>query len=155
MEVKLIICFSCVIPTMNFQQLKILLVTLLFFIVQYMFLKQFVKLLMVKYTYLTAPFLEPLSFWVYSQRQILHNSSSNLSWTQGILLNFLTMQKILRSLAEEYLLALSLCCPYIFDSYITCLTLRLQLVKSLVIIIYFFETMMCDAVIINYYIVTV
>ena len=51
MEIKLIICFSCVIPTINFQRLKILLVTLLFFIVEYIFLKQFVKLLMVKYTY--------------------------------------------------------------------------------------------------------
>ena len=37
----------------------------------------------------TAPFLEPLSFWLYSQRQILHNSSSAPSWTQGPLLNFL------------------------------------------------------------------
>ena len=52
MEIKLIVCFSCVIPTINFQRLKILLVTLLFFIVEYIFLKQFVKLLMVKYTYL-------------------------------------------------------------------------------------------------------
>ena len=52
MEIKLINCFSCVIPTINFQRLKILLVSLLFFIVKYMFLKQFVKLLMVKYTYL-------------------------------------------------------------------------------------------------------
>ena len=46
------ISFSCVIPTINFQRLKILLVTLLFFIVEYIFLKQFVKLLMVRYTYL-------------------------------------------------------------------------------------------------------
>ena len=52
MEIKLIICFSCVILTINFQRLKTLLVTLLFFIVEYMFLKQFVKSLMVKYTYL-------------------------------------------------------------------------------------------------------
>ena len=52
MEIKLMICFSCVILTINFQWLKILLVTLLFFIVEYIFLKQFVKLLMVKYTYL-------------------------------------------------------------------------------------------------------
>ena len=36
----------------NFQQLKILLVTLLFFIVEYIFFKQFVKLMMVKYTYI-------------------------------------------------------------------------------------------------------
>ena len=36
----------------NFRQLKILLVTLLFFIVDYIFLKQFVKLLMVKCTYI-------------------------------------------------------------------------------------------------------
>ena len=57
MEIKLIICFSCVIPTINFQRLKILLVTLLFFIVEYIFLKQFVKLLMVKYTYLLLPML--------------------------------------------------------------------------------------------------
>ena len=46
------ISFSCVFPTINFQRLKILLVTFLFFIVEYIFLKQFVKLLMVKYTYL-------------------------------------------------------------------------------------------------------
>ena len=46
------ISFSCVFPTINFQRLKILLVTLLFFIVEYIFLKQFVKLLMVKCTYL-------------------------------------------------------------------------------------------------------
>ena len=52
MEIKLINRYSCVIPTINFQQLKILLVSLLFFIVTYMFLKQFVKLLIVKYTYL-------------------------------------------------------------------------------------------------------
>ena len=52
MEIKLIICFSCVAPTINFQRLKMLLVTLLFFIFEYIFLKQFVKLLMVKYTYL-------------------------------------------------------------------------------------------------------
>ena len=49
MEIKFIICFSCVIPTINFQQLRILLVTLLLFIVEYIFLKQFVKLLMMKY----------------------------------------------------------------------------------------------------------
>ena len=54
MEIKLIICFSCVIPTLNFQRLKILLVTLLFFVVEYIFLKQFVKLLMLKCTYLFA-----------------------------------------------------------------------------------------------------
>ena len=52
MEIKLIISFSCVNPTINFQRLKILLVNLLFFIVEYIFLKQFVKLLMVRYTYL-------------------------------------------------------------------------------------------------------
>ena len=46
------ISFSCVIPTINFQRLKMLLVTLLFFILEYIFFKQFVKLLMVKYTYL-------------------------------------------------------------------------------------------------------
>ena len=49
METKLINCFSC--TTMNFQRLKILLVSLLLFIVEYIFLKQFAKLLMVKYTY--------------------------------------------------------------------------------------------------------
>ena len=54
MEIKLIICFSCVIPTINFQRLKILLVTLLCFVVEYIFLKQFVKLLMLKCTYLFA-----------------------------------------------------------------------------------------------------
>ena len=43
MEIKLISFFSCVIPTINF--------TLLFFIVKYIFLKQFIKLLIVKYTY--------------------------------------------------------------------------------------------------------
>ena len=52
METQLINCCSCVIPTINFQWLKILLVSLLFFIVKYISLKQFVKLLMVKYTYL-------------------------------------------------------------------------------------------------------
>ena len=52
MKIKLITCFSCVICTIYFQRLNILLVTLLFFIVDYIFLKQFVKLLMVKYTYL-------------------------------------------------------------------------------------------------------
>ena len=56
MEIKLINCFSCVIPMINFQRLKILLVSLLFFIVECIFLKQFLrqvaKLLMVKYTYL-------------------------------------------------------------------------------------------------------
>ena len=31
MEIKLIVCFSCVIPTINFQRLKIFWVTLLFF----------------------------------------------------------------------------------------------------------------------------
>ena len=46
------ISFSCVFPTINFQRLKILLVTFLFFIVENIFLKQSVKLLMVKYTYL-------------------------------------------------------------------------------------------------------
>ena len=52
MEIKLINCFSCVISTNNFQRLKVLLVSLLFFIAEYIFLKQVVKLLMVKYTYL-------------------------------------------------------------------------------------------------------
>ena len=52
MEIKLINCFSCVIPTINFQQLEILLVSFLFFIVEYKFLKQFVKLLMIQYSYL-------------------------------------------------------------------------------------------------------
>ena len=56
MEITLIICFSQVIPTINFQRLKILLVTLLVFIVEYIFLKQFVKLLIVKYTYLLTQF---------------------------------------------------------------------------------------------------
>ena len=49
---KVINCFSFVIPTINFERLKILLVSLFFFIVNHIFLKQFVKLLMVKYTYL-------------------------------------------------------------------------------------------------------
>ena len=43
------------ISTINFQQLKLLLASYslaCFFIVEYIFLKQFVKLLMVKYTYL-------------------------------------------------------------------------------------------------------
>ena len=52
MEIKLINCFSCVIPTINFQRLEILLVSFLFFIVEYTFLKQFVKLLMIQYSYL-------------------------------------------------------------------------------------------------------
>ena len=51
MEINFIICFFCVIPPINFQRLRILLVTLLFFIVEYIFFKQFVKLLMAKYTY--------------------------------------------------------------------------------------------------------
>ena len=50
MEIKLINCFSCVILTINFHRLKILSVCL--FNVEYIFLKQFVKLLLVKYTYL-------------------------------------------------------------------------------------------------------
>ena len=50
MEIKLINCFSCVILTINFHRLKILSVYL--FNVEYIFLKQFVKLLLVKYTYL-------------------------------------------------------------------------------------------------------
>ena len=54
MEIKLIICFSCVIPTISFQRLKILSVTILFFIIEYIFLKQCVKLLIVKYTCLLA-----------------------------------------------------------------------------------------------------
>ena len=45
---KFINCFSCVIPTINFQRLKILLVSLMFVFVEYIFLKQFVKSLMVK-----------------------------------------------------------------------------------------------------------
>ena len=70
MEIKLIICFSCVIPTINFQWLKILLVTLLFFIVEYIFLKQFVKLLMVKYTYLLITYSSK-----YLQQQCLFCST--------------------------------------------------------------------------------
>ena len=58
MEIKLIICFSCVIPTINFQRLKILLVTVLFIIVEYVFLNQFVKLLMLKYTHLLKNYLQ-------------------------------------------------------------------------------------------------
>ena len=50
METKLINYFSCVIPTINFQRLRILLVSLLFIIVKCIFLKQCVKLLVVKYT---------------------------------------------------------------------------------------------------------
>ena len=37
-----------------------------------------------------APFFEPLSLWVYSQRQILCNASSALSWTRRPLLYFPT-----------------------------------------------------------------
>ena len=70
MEIKLIICSSCVIPTITFQRLKILLVTLSFFIVEYIFLKQFVKLLMVKCPYLLTE-IEMFSIeffsWVKSQ----------------------------------------------------------------------------------------
>ena len=62
MEIKLIICFSCVIPTINFQRLKILLVTLLFFIVEYIFLKQFVKLLNCLLTHLVTYLLTYLPF---------------------------------------------------------------------------------------------
>ena len=58
MEIKLIICFSCVTPAISFQRLKILLVALLFFIVEFIFLKQFVKLLIVKYTYLLTSILK-------------------------------------------------------------------------------------------------
>ena len=67
MEIKLMICFSCVILTINFQWLKILLVTLLFFIVEYIFLKQFVKLLMVKYTYLLCYLLTYLQLLLLPQ----------------------------------------------------------------------------------------
>ena len=45
MEIKLINCFSCVIPTINFQRLKILLVSLLFFIVKYIFLETVCKII--------------------------------------------------------------------------------------------------------------
>ena len=45
MEIKLINCFSCVIPTINFQRLKILLVSLLFFIVKYTFLETVCKII--------------------------------------------------------------------------------------------------------------
>ena len=54
MEIKFIIYFSCVIHTISFQRLKILSVTILFFIIEYIFLKQCVKLLIVKYTCLLA-----------------------------------------------------------------------------------------------------
>ena len=49
-------------------------------------------------------------------KDILRNSSSAVSWTQGPLLNFSSrMQKCLRSLAE-YLVALAfLCCHHMFD----------------------------------------
>ena len=50
MKIKFVNCFSCSIPVINFRRLKILLVSLLFVTVEYIFLKQFVKLLMVKYT---------------------------------------------------------------------------------------------------------
>ena len=81
MEIKLINCFSCVIPTINFHRLKILLVSLLFFIVKYIFLKQFVKLLMVKYTYLLiinrllnfAPTKHLSDFLNVGKRQICSN----------------------------------------------------------------------------------
>ena len=81
------------------------------------------------YYALTAPFFEPISFWVYSQRQILRNANSDLSWTQGPLLKISgKILKFLRSLAE-YLVALTfLCCHYILDSYITCLTLSFNTV---------------------------
>ena len=49
-------CFSCRIRTINFQRLKLLLVSLLLFIAEYIILKQFVKLLMVKYRLLTYLF---------------------------------------------------------------------------------------------------
>ena len=52
MEINIMICFPCVITTINFRRLKRLLVTLLFFIVDYLFLEQFVRLLMVRNTYL-------------------------------------------------------------------------------------------------------
>ena len=50
MEIKFINCFSCVTTTINFQRLKILLASLLSFHVEYIFLKQSVKLLMAKHT---------------------------------------------------------------------------------------------------------
>ena len=50
METKLTNCFSCLFLTISFQRLKMLLVSLFLFIVEYIFLKQFGKLLMVKYT---------------------------------------------------------------------------------------------------------
>ena len=68
----------------------------------------------------TAPFLEPLSFWVCSKRQILHNCSSALSWTSALSSK---MHKFLKFLAEYLAVLVFLCCHYMFDSYITCLTL--------------------------------
>ena len=67
MEMKFINCFSCVIPTINIQRLKILLVSLMFVFVEYIFLKQFVKLLMVKLltyllTYLCYRYFNKSSF---------------------------------------------------------------------------------------------
>ena len=44
----------------------------------------------------TTPFFEPLSLWVYSQRQILCNASSALSWTRGTLLSFLVKYLIFK-----------------------------------------------------------
>ena len=68
-------------------------------------------------------FLNPLRFWVYSQREILCNTSSALSWTQSHLLIFLAKcvnklmcKKCLRPLAEYLAVLTSLCCPDIFDS---------------------------------------
>ena len=83
MEIKLIICFSCVIPNTTFQRLKILLVTLSFFIVEYIFLKQFVKLLMVKCTYLLTYWNWNVFNWIFFLGSS-HKGKENISmdnWT--------------------------------------------------------------------------
>ena len=45
MEIKLINCFSCVIPTIKFQRLKIFLASLLLFTVEYIFLETVCKII--------------------------------------------------------------------------------------------------------------
>ena len=92
MKIKLITCFSCVIRTIYFQRLNILLVTLLFFIVDYIFLKQFIKLLMVKYTYLLTCIIlrfmpKHCVFWSQKQKMATRELVS-VSWLLMLLFSY-------------------------------------------------------------------
>ena len=78
MEIKLIICFSCVITTINFQELKILLV----YSCSLINYKQFVKLLMVNYIYLLNPYPSDSALW--QMWNILLVNISYLCWQKQL-----------------------------------------------------------------------